>query len=159
MTDTKEWVFLWLVLQRRCEHGSLSFLPLWIFNMVKRKEAGTWKDFEKELEDLNEEPSSKENEWIQAESREADAMGRTPDEVSPQLPSPQPSAMDPNWAEMMWNQYPGPLLIISGGPSNCNGDNGWCRRDECGGYKGCASICNISWATHAKFNSNRLKDS
>ena len=34
-------------------------------HLVKRKEASTWKDLERELEDLNEEPRSKEDEQSQ----------------------------------------------------------------------------------------------
>ena len=41
---------------------------------VKKNETGTWEDLEKELEDLNEEPNSEENEWIQIEWRETDGQ-------------------------------------------------------------------------------------
>ena len=78
---------------------------------VKRKETGTWKDLERELEDLNEEPNSEENEWSQTESREADRWCQRKNvedtkaviqiAISPQLPMLNSSPIDQKKARTM----------------------------------------------------------
>ena len=87
---------------------------------VKRNKTGTWKDLEKELEDLNEEPNSEENEWNQTESREAnrwcqrknveDTKAVIQNAMSPQLPMLKSSPIDQKKARTMQVQDTYPVL-------------------------------------------------